>query len=82
MNNSPSAAQHGQFGVNMGCNSVEFLHSQSHGLAQFGWPVGAMQVENGFAPRPHHVHVGRPVVIGVDGQSIGAESKDGGHNEL
>jgi hypothetical protein len=79
MNLSPAAAQHCQFGLNNYCDSVDFLNSEAQGLAQFGWSVRAMQVENSFAPRPQYVHMGRTVVIGVDGHPVGAESQNRWH---
>jgi hypothetical protein len=81
MNHSPRAAQHGQFGLNKCRDSVDFLNSESQGLAQFGWPVGTMQMENSFAPGPHYVHMGRTVVVGVDSHPVGAESQDRWHDE-
>ena len=72
-------AQHGQFGLKMRCYSVDFLNRQPHGLAQFGWPIGAVQVEDSFTAGAHHVHVCWAVVIGEDGDTIRVESQDGWH---
>jgi hypothetical protein len=49
-------------------------------LSQFQWPIWTLQLKNHLARLPHHMHLWRPVIIGIDDDPELVESINGGHS--
>src|SRR5690348_5284541 len=60
-------------------DSVDFRPRESIVAAQFGWAVGTVQQEHGFARRADHVDMRGAMIVRVDHDPQTAESQDGWH---
>lgn len=68
--------QYSQQGLN---DPVQLLSCVAVVLSQLWWPVGTRQDKHSLTPAPDHMHMGRPMIIGINDNAQALQGQDGRH---